>query len=267
MSMQSFSGANNGINTQFAITPMVSNIIGIPNNGMVGIHNGVIQQNITTPMNYNMAQNNAMMSYSSGAVQSPMMVETLSNDPNIPRNILIQRLENFNYKFWESELLEFYCGQNDLYIFPKIGKFKNPAYINSILSNHICTSPLNVEILNSYWRISGINFFGGQPTDKEIICFCEQMRAKNIFLNLDKSNFINTSMGIFIKNPDCFLIRPNISGIYFFPKCPEFHNVTEDFTNGLFSEDKIYFCPSCNRYYHKSAIKFDLIKHIIEEIK
>lgn len=180
---------------------------------------------------------------------------------------LIHALKNAHYKYMEFETIELFYAFDELYFFPKIGKVKNLTYIYNILVNHLTIYPLNLIHLGFGWYIKGIQIFESQPTDNEILVFCEQIRLKNIFLNLNRSNFVHSSIGVFIKNPECFLPRLNILGTFLMPKCPCFHEVTEDFNNGLYSEDKLYWCPICSKHYHKSQIKFEHITNILEEIK
>ena len=246
---------------------MVPNSVGINMMGWIpqtnfGINSGAIQQNPISPMNYNMTQNNPMM-------QSMLGGSGLVNN-NTPQNSLIQNLKSLNFTNWESETFKFYYGQNKLYIFPKMDKVRNLNYLNQILMTNLTTTPLNcITCLpqENAWAINGFQILDAPPSDNEIIQFCEQMKGKNIFLDLNKSNFIHTPIGIFIKNPDCFLVRPILHGSFLFPKCPCFHDVCEDFPNGIYSEDKLYWCPMCNRHYHQSEIDFSLIKQFIEEVK
>lgn len=236
------------------------------NSEMLGINSGGFPPNVLSPMSYNMLQNNAMLPNHMGLTLGG---GALVNN-NMPQNSLIQNLKNMNYTNWESELFKFYYGENRLYIFPKMDKVRNLNYLSQILMTHLTTSPLNcINYLSqeNVWVINGFQTSDTTPSNNEIIQFCEQMRSKNIFLNLNTNNFIYTPIGIFIKNPDCFLIRPFLYGSFFFPKCPCFHPVCEDFPNGIHSEDKLYWCPTCGRHYHQSEIDFSQIKKIIEEIK
>ncbi|MGL5349599.1 MAG: hypothetical protein ACRDA0_03415 [Cetobacterium sp.] len=227
---------------------------------MSGINSGAIHPNTISPMNYNMVQNNTM-------IQPMLGGSGLVNNNN---SSLIQSLKNLNYTNWESELFKFYYGQTKLFIFPKMDKIRNLNYLSQILTTHLTTIPLNcITCLpqENAWVINGFQIFNAPPSDNEIIQFCHQMKEKNIFLDLNKSNFIYTPIGIFIKNPDCFLPRPILHNSFLFPKCPCLHHVLEDFLNGIHSEDKLYWCPTCGRHYHQSEIDFSHIKQFIEEVK
>lgn len=245
--LTNFTGHNTIIGSAFSNNLVAANPIGTTLVGMNGM--------ITTPI-----VNNQI----GVEIQSPV------HNYNMPQTNLIQFLKNSNYINWESELFKFFYGQNTLYIFPKMEKIQNLIYLNHILINNLTLYPLNSIIYDSQqnvWYIQNFSLCENSPSDNEIINFCEQMRNKNLFLNLNRSNFLYTNIGIFIKNPDCFLMRPFLYGKYFTPLCPIFHQVVEDFVNGIHSEDKLYWCPSCQRHYHKSEINFTQIKQIIKGVK
>lgn len=249
--LTNFTGHNTIIGGAFPNNLVATNPVGTTLVGM----NGMIQNIMTTPI-----VNNQM----GVGIQNPV------HNYNIPQTNLIQFLKNSNYINWESELFKFFYGQNTLYIFPKMEKTQNLIYLNHILINNLTSYPLNSIIYDSQqnvWYIQNFPLSQNSPSDNEIINFCEEMRNKNLFLNLNRSNFLYNNTGIFIKNPDCFLIRPFLYGKYFTPLCPIFHQVVEDFVNGINSEDKLYWCPICSKHYHKSQIKFEHITNILEEIK
>lgn len=208
-------------------------------------------------LNTNVVMNNAGMAYNYN-------LQISQNTFN-----LVQMLKQNNFNYWESDKFDFYYGQNSLYIFPKLEKVKNLNFAFQLIATNLTIFPLNnITSINGClgFFVGGIQIFDAPPSNIEIITFCELMKSKNIFLDLKSSNFINTSMGILIKNPDCFLPRLNIYNILIAPKCPAFHYVVEDFNNGINSDDRLYWCPHCQKHYHKSAINFSHILQLIKEV-
>lgn len=184
---------------------------------------------------------------------------------------IVERLKSMNAKYWSTKDFEFYYldDQNQLYIFQIKDSFKTFKTAKIFISNSLTINPPNIVDLHNGIGVVITNFkiLNEFCDDVKIIEFCEHMKSKMIFTSLGRDNFRLTNYGVFIKNTDIILPKiPYLSQIVS-GKCLSFHEIQQDFRGGLYSEDKLFYCPTCQKHYRKDEVNLSLLENILLEVK